>query len=145
MLDKVNIVQIMDDIKAKVKEEGTSVAEQNLASAYYVRRMKEYYQQKQLVIFGVGEYGMGLHRMLEREKLSDKVKCFCDNNQQMQNKEYKGIPIIAPDQAIHRFPEAMFVITPTGYENEILRQLVHLGVNVEQISIFVYELTELEK
>ena len=37
---------------------------------------------------------------------------------------------------MNQYPDACFVITPKDYENEILRQLVHMGVDVENIVIF---------
>lgn len=145
MNKNINVVEIMNSIKEDIKEQEISVADQYLATKYYVRRMNEYRQQEQLVIFGMGNYGTSLYYMLEKEGLIDKVKCFCDNNTKMQNSIYKGLQVLSPKEAVEKYPDAMFIITPMGYENEIIRQLSELDIDVQKISIFVYELTGLGK
>lgn len=143
-MQQINVVNIMNTIKEEIKEENISVADQNLATPYYKRRMLEYHEQKNLVIFGAGRFGKMLYRMLDMEGLSDKVACFCDNNPLMQNTTYKELCVVSPLEAYRKYPEAMFIITPRYFENEILRELVVIGLDVNKISIFVMAQTGLE-
>lgn len=133
---------VMAFIKKQIKDENIPVREQYLASGYYERKMTEYRKWNEIVIFGSGNYGRDLYKMLKIEGIQS-VKCFCDNGGARQGRELAGIDILSPQEAVERFPEAMYIITPRGYGDEILRQLVGMGVNVLQISVFVLELAEL--
>ena len=64
------------------------------------------------------------------------VQCFCDNNSMVWDKVVCGKKVFSPQEAVSRYPDACFVITPKDYENEILRQMVCLGVDIENILIF---------
>lgn len=135
---------VMASIQRQIRQENISVRNQYLASEYYERRMDEYRKQKEIVIFGSGNYGRELYKMLERESIYS-VKCFCDNSTIRQGKEFLELGILSPQEAVDRFPYAMYIITPKGYGDEILRQLVGMGIQVSQISNFVLELAELSE
>ncbi|MBD5523530.1 MAG: hypothetical protein HDR04_03765 [Lachnospiraceae bacterium] len=142
MSKKFYTEDVMASIKKQIKDENIPVREQYLASGYYERKMTEYRKQKEIVIFGSGNYGRDLYKMLKIEGIRS-VKCFCDNGGARQGREFGGLDILSPQEAVERFPEAMYIITPRGWGDEILRQLVDIGINVLQISVFVLELAEL--
>lgn len=133
---------VMASIKKQIRDENISVRKQYLANGYYERKMVEYRKQKEIVIFGSGNYGKELYKMLKKEEIHT-VKCICDNGTVRQGEKMGELDILSPREAIDQFPEAMYIITPRGYGDEILRQLVDMGINVQQISVFVLELTDL--
>lgn len=138
-----NVLDVMNSIKKEIEDADISIKDQYLANGYYEKRMEEYKKQDELVIFGAGNFGRHLYKMLCAENIKT-VKCFCDNAAARWGRKLDGLDIISLEEAIRRFPEAMYIITPRRYENEILRQLVHTGIDVEHISIFIMDLTGLE-
>lgn len=143
MLKDFSAVDVVNSIKKEIETEKLSIRSQYLAEDYYEHRMEEYRKQDQLVIFGAGNYGRLLYKMMCLEGFHS-VQCFCDNTPAIQQQQLADLDILAPEEAVRRYPDAMYVITPKGYENEIVRQLVHYGVDIGQISIFVMALSGLE-
>lgn len=144
MQKKFYTEDVMVSIKKQIRDENISIRKQYLANGYYERKMAEYRKQKEIVIFGSGNYGKELYKMLKKEEIHN-VKCICDNSTAMQGGKMGELDILSPQEAVEQFPEAMYIITPRGYGDEIVRQLVDMGVNVQQISVFVLELTGLEE
>lgn len=141
MTEKFCVEDIMASIKRQIKNENISVRKQYLASPYYERKMKEYHEQKEIVIFGCGNYGKELYKMLKIEGMHS-VMCFCDNSIARQGQTIDELDILTPQEAVSRFPNAMYIITPKGYGDEISRQLTQMGVDALRISVFVLELAE---
>lgn len=136
------VEEVMASIKDQIQAENIPVRKQYLASAYYERKMKEYRGQGEIVIFGSGNYGRELYKMLRIEGI-DSVKCFCDNSVARHGRTITVMYILTPQEAVEIFPQAMYIITPKGYGDEISRQLDHMGIKSLQRSVFILELAEL--
>lgn len=153
----MSVEEIMETIKKELygeqKSELVSVASQmkdnaetykfeELVSAnlnlYCMSRVNEYKSREQLIIFGAGTYGIKLCNFLFSCGCKEKIVAFCDNNVDKYGKEIEGVPILSAEDAKKKFPNATFIITPKGAENEIIRQLVHLGINIDNISVFIF-------
>lgn len=133
---------VMASIKQQIKDQNIPVRKQYLASEYYERKMEEYRDKEEIVIFGTGNYGRDLYKMLKIENIRS-VKCYCDNGIARQGEKMGDLDILSPQDAVERYPNAFYIITPKGYGDEILRQLVKMGVDAMHISVFVLELAEL--
>lgn len=144
MADRFCTESVMESIKKEIEDRKIPIKRQYLASEYYEKRMKEYKKQDEIVIFGSGNYGRDLYKMMIQEGIQS-VRCFCDNGAARQHKQLSGLEILSPDEAIEKFPNAMYIVTPKGYGDEIMRQLVGMGIDVRHISIFTMELTGLEE
>lgn len=120
-----------------------TVAQQHLASAYYEKMMDEFKRQNEIVIVGSGVYGLRLYEMLEADGVSLSAKCFCDNSKERQELKIRDLPVMSVEEAVLKYPEAYYIITPRKYENELLRQLVHLGILVDNIAIYIFMYTGL--
>lgn len=102
---------------------------------YYRKLIQMLKLPNQLVLFGAGKYGEIILDVLKQEGIYS-VQCFCDNSEKTIGKSVCGLEIFSPQKALEQYPEACFIITPKDYENEILRQLVHMGVEIDNIVIF---------
>lgn len=89
----------------------------------------------QAVVFGCGTLGRFVHALLE-SRLSDTVTAYCDNNAGLWNTQMQGIPVLAPEIAVRRYPDAAYVITSVKGAQDIKRQLYGLGVADRHICIF---------
>ncbi len=143
MPDVVDATQIVNSIKQHIKDTGMPVAEQYLATPYYEKIMESIKKANSIVIVGAGVYGRRLFEMLEAEGISEKVDAVCDNSKEMQLGTSFSQVVLSVEEAVRLYPESTFVITPRFYENELLQQLVRLGVDVSKILIFTFAYTGL--
>ncbi len=137
------IKNVIRGIKEEIVLSGASVTKQYLASSYYEKMMDEFKRQNQIVIVGSGVYGVRLYEMLEAESVSSAVKCFCDNSRERQELKIRNLPVLSVEEAVLKYPEAYYVITPRKYENELLRQLIHLGLSVDNTAVYIFAHTGL--
>lgn len=127
--------QAMKEIKEELSKTKPHLSDLYFTTFYYRKLVRLLKEQKELVLFGAGKYGTAILAALKREGINN-VRCFCDNNEKALGKIVDELPVISPGDALEQYPDASFVITPKDYENEILRQLVHMGVDIESIVIF---------
>ena len=142
-MEQFAVEQVMDRIRKEIEDKGMCTDELSYISPYHNKMIKKLKTYRELIIFGAGGYGKILLEDLEQHGIST-VKCICDNGAKVIGKEIEGYKVMAPAEAMKAYPDACFVITPKGYENEILSQLIRLGVKVENILIFNLKLTGLE-
>lgn len=134
----VNVEAIMHQIKSEINESDITLSQKHLLSKYYDRRIEECRNQKEIVIFGSGHYGKTLYNYLRQERITS-VVCFCDNNKEQQGKKIFDLEILSLEQVCHMYPNAYYLVTPKGYENEILRQLILNNIPIEKISIIIMD------
>lgn len=134
-MEKFSTQQAMAEIHRGIAQEKPCLSDLYFTTFYYRKLIRMLKEPQRLVLFGAGKYGETILAALKREGI-DTVQCFCDNNDKALGKRIDGLKVISPQDAMNQYPDACFVITPKDYENEILRQLVHMGVNVENIVIF---------
>lgn len=130
-----NTQQAMEEIYAELAEVKPCLSDLHFTTFYYRKIIRMLRAPKRLVLFGAGKYGEKILTALKREGI-DTVQCFCDNSSSAVGNLIDGLEIISPQDAVEQYADACFVITPKDYENEILRQLVHMGVDIENIVIF---------
>ncbi len=139
----IQVENIMQKIRNNIASKGQSVAENYLASSYYVKQIERMRQCTQIVIVGAGAYGRRLYEMLEVEGIIDCVCGICDNSRESRMFNPFPVNVLSVEEAVLRFPNANYVITPQMYENELLQQLTRLGIAVECIIIYIFAYTGL--
>lgn len=123
------MLQIYKDMEKK------TVAQQYMGTTYYERQIRKYRHSDQIVIFGASEAGRRLFFMLKKEGFQS-VQAYCDNDRGKQGVFMDDIPIHSPDEAVERYPKALFIVTSILYADEIMEQLSSLGISRKQISLF---------
>lgn len=127
--------QVMEEIHKKISEANSHLSDLYFTTFYYRKLIKMLKKSTDLVLFGAGRYGEIVLSALKGEGISS-VRCFCDNSDKAIGNVIDDLEVLSPQDAVKRYPAACFVITPKDYENEILRQLVHMNVDIENIVIF---------
>lgn len=127
--------QVMKEIHEKISAGQSRLSDLYFTTFYYRKLVKMLKDPAELVLFGAGRYGEIVLSALKGEGIRT-VRCFCDNSDKAVGSIVDGLEVLSPADAANRYPDACFVITPKDYENEILRQLIHMGVNIEKIVIF---------
>lgn len=92
-------------------------------------------RDKEVIIFGCGNYGKFLCAQMIRHGVGRAV-AFCDNKAEMYGKSIWDIPVESPQGAVHRYPHGCFVIANAKYSDEMRDQLMHLGVDRNQIYLY---------
>ena len=137
-----------DEIVNRIKNQyalkkGMGFSNKDLTSPYCDKLIRIMIYSNEIVVVGAGVYGERLFEMLEAEGIANKVCCICDNS--IERRRFNSFPIdvLSVEEAVINYPDALYVITPRFYENELLQQLVDLGVPVKQIMIFTFAYTGL--
>lgn len=89
----------------------------------------------QIVQFGCGSDGVRLLGYLQSQDLLEKITCICDNNRGIQGSKLFGINICSFDEAIDKYPNAVFLIASLHYADEIKMQLLNYGVKEDNIVV----------
>ncbi len=143
MQETFRVENIVEDLRKEILDRNTSVAEKHLASKYYERCVERIRGSEGAVIVGAGVYGRRFYEMLTEEGLRDRIVCFCDNSSERRGFNALQGEVISVEDAVEKHPNALFVITPRFFENEIMQQLGKLGVPTERIMIFTFAYTGL--
>lgn len=132
----------MESIREEIREKNITVSKQYFRTPYYERRIKECREKEDIIIFGSGRNGQILYSALQKEEINT-IRGFCDNAKEKQGTFISNIPVYSVEDAFKRYPDAYFIVTVSGYENEIMRQLIKLDVSVDNIAIFIRGLSGL--
>lgn len=99
---------------------------------------------KDVVIFGCGQYGRFLNRLVQFfckyiSKMEDDI-CrnisFCDNNEEKQGQEIDGVRVLSPKDACDTYPNAVYLIATKGHECCVEQQLISLGIDGNRIIVY---------
>lgn len=137
-----NVETVMESIREEIQEKDISLSKQYFITPYYLRRISEYRDKEDIIIFGSGKNGKLLYSMLQKEGIKT-VRGFCDNAKEKQGTFISDIPVYSVEAVLDAYPNAYFIATVSGYENEIIRQLIKSDVSVDNISVFIKTLSGL--
>lgn len=76
------------------------------------------------VVWGKGVRGLHLIDLLS----SEKIAAIVDQNKELQGTLYGGIQIISPETYLKEYRYCPILVTPRGYEEEIIQQLNQAGI-----------------
>lgn len=85
-------------------------------------------------IFGAGKYGMFFRVCLALAGIE--VSAYCDNDEEKRKQQRQAIPIISPEEAVMKEPNAYYVVAVQKYVQEITGQLSELGIEKSHILIY---------
>ncbi|MCI9439400.1 MAG: glycosyltransferase [Lachnospiraceae bacterium] len=104
-----------------------------------LERLKE---EKNIVIFGAGNYGKRAFLFLTRNALQDNVTAFCDNDESKQNTKLYGKDILSLNTIIDKQGMPFFVVANERYYMDIVRQLRNACIS--ETNIILYRITGME-
>lgn len=87
---------------------------------------------KETVIFGSGRLGTFLHLQMLHNDI-DNVVAFCDTNASVEKVELHERPVLRPEEAVFRYPEATYIIANKNSVQEMREHLLRLGVDEKKI------------
>lgn len=134
-MGQFNTEKVMEEIRGEILENHLRTSDLSFTTRYYRKLVRMLEEREHLILFGAGKYGETIQMALMQEGIGT-IRCFCDNSVQAAGSFFCGLEILPLQEAFLKYPDACFVITPKDYDNEILRQLVHAGVCIDNIVIF---------
>ena len=90
---------------------------------------------REVVIFGCGEYGKHTHLLLEAYK-PNQVYAYCDNNKSLFGTKVQGVEVLSPETAVRTYPDAEYVTANRKGWSDMQRQLLELGIKEGQFCIY---------
>lgn len=95
----------------------------------------------QVVIFGCAVIGKYFHALLEGRRPGQAI-AYCDNNCKLWNGNVQGIPVLSPESAVRKYPDALYVIANLKSAEQLKLQLQTLGIANECMYLF-QEMTDI--
>lgn len=108
----------------------------NLLQSYEknISRLLEILKDKQVVIFGCGNWGTELQDLLARNGME--ICAFCDNSQDKQGKKINGVPVKSLKDILNGIKNPFFIVASALYGKDISYQLTENGVSTDYIFIY---------
>lgn len=116
-----------------------------VSELYYVEKCREHKRdirkvigkpgEYSIIIFGSGHYGCEACKWLEEQDYS--IACFADNNQILWGTKVNNIVVSSPVQTKKQFAIAKYLIANEKYSADMKEQLLKMGVEEEDICIYV--------
>ena len=132
-MEKFTVETVMNKLREDIRKQKLRSVDLSYTTYYHHKSIREFETFGRIVIFGAGRYGeIALADMVQNG--IEAVVCFCDNS--ASGDSVNGVEVISPGEAVERYPDAYYVITPKDYSNEILTQLVNMGITVDHIRIY---------
>lgn len=84
---------------------------------------EQLYKEPQIVIFGAGKIGKKIIGFLDNNNCKKNIKCICDNNNELWNKQLEGIMVVSPLEAVRKYKRASFLVGGS-YADEMIKYLI---------------------
>ena len=96
-----------------------------------ISRVLEAYR---LVIFGCGAIGKRVWNDLY--SMRNRICCFTDNDSTLWGTQRNGCIVLNPNEAVNRYPNALYIVANMSYASDIVQQLRLMGISEEMIIIY---------
>ena len=109
----------------------------NLLQSYEknISRLLAVLKDRQIVIFGCGNWGTELQDLLERNGIE--ICAFCDNSQDKQGMSINEVFVKNLEDVLNSIENPFFVVASALYSKTISHQLIENRVGAD--SIFIYK------
>lgn len=115
-------------LQEKVYEKLRIRAEQQACDSDWQSLCKKLEQTQEIVLFGFSEVGKACYDLLIKSGFREKINCFCDNDKDKFEKDYRGCKVWAAKKICKQYPKAFWLITNQKAHKQIRLQLKTLGI-----------------
>lgn len=139
-MEKFRTQDVMEQIRKEITDKGLNYSQLNYITPYHNKLIERIKTKEDIIIFGAGVYGTKVLDDLLNHKI-DTIRCFCDNKN--AGSKIEGYEVLSVARSKELYPDGTYVVTPKWYENEIVEQLIDMGISIKNIIIFTVEETGL--
>lgn len=130
-LCQISVESIVEELRnAEVSE----IEKPSQLDCYLVKFAQIIKQQEQIVIVGAGKRGKSVLEFVRQADGQKKI-VFADNSQKTGRVD--SLDVITIEEAVHKYPDAFYVITPKYHYLDLLMQLNCYGIKIEQMHLYV--------
>ena len=90
-------------------------------------------KDKKIVIFGCGKRGKTVGQLLY--SVYDQIVCYTDNSKEFWYTKFYGLPVLPPEDVTGKYRYALFLVANKYHAEEIVNQLLRLGVEKNNIYV----------
>jgi glycosyltransferase involved in cell wall biosynthesis len=97
-----------------------------------------------VIVFGCGIRGINALVYLQNLRLNShltenafQINAITDNDSRKWHQKHFGIEVLAPDDAVTRYPDDLYLIANKYHSFEIRKQLINMGISLDQIMEFI--------
>jgi glycosyltransferase involved in cell wall biosynthesis len=111
--------------------------------APYRKFLGEMAKKEQIILFCAGNtarYALCFMRL----NGIDTIQAVCDNNSALWGKKYYGYEVLPPQEAVRRYAKAHYLIANTYRAKEIKKQLLSIGIQETDLSVYPLPLRPME-
>ena len=127
---KILLEKSREEFQEEIESRFEKLQEQQKRRENLYRRLKEY----KIVIFGCGAYGRTVLGYLY--SLAERIYCMADNKRELWNTVVGGYEVLPPEDAVRRYPEALYIVASKLYAKDIAKQLQHIGIKEDMIYVY---------
>lgn len=143
MKETLNVVDIISEIRSNLAANTGDVQQKSENSVEMPKKEISYQgiaervrNQKEIIIVGAGSYGKKLYEILKRNGIEN-VLCFADNSSGNYVNGVYDKKVISIEDAVRKYKDAYYIVTPKYYFMEIIRQLNLSGISINQVDCFL--------
>lgn len=128
------IMEAPEDVERLVEADAKEITKRRNHLHCFLERIIGLGKEDKIVVFGCGKRG---NEVLELIKFAeDKISCLTDNCKSLWKTIKNNHEILAPEDAVKQYPDAMFIIANKLYAQDIAAQLRHMGICETKICIY---------
>lgn len=116
-----------------------SYVEEHQKKENVVNELMNVIGNRKVVVFGCGKWGKFLHALLVCRKPNSMVG-YCDNLYNHSDALVQGERVLKPEEAVDKYPDAVYVIASKYHTDEMKEQLRLLGISEKNILQYMAEI-----
>ncbi len=145
--EKENKIEHLQEVTKSLIEGEQAFSEKLCVNALERFQMLDYFakgfvQDDNIVLFGAGHMGSIVKKFLD---LSKKKFLLADNNKKLHREGFEGNKVYAPEKIVETNPSSTYIIANLSHAQDMVDQLVKLGIEKDKIIVCCDEILFLRK
>lgn len=121
-------------VEQLIEEDAKKVAERWQCTYCFLDKVTRLCTTDKIVFFGCGKRGSAV---LELIRFADnQICCLTDNSKLLWNTIKNNHEILAPEDAVARYPDAVYIVANKLHAQDIVQQLSHMGISKDMIWVY---------
>jgi glycosyltransferase involved in cell wall biosynthesis len=97
------------------------------------KKLNQLILSEKILVFGAGNLGVIVNRYLNERNI--KAEACLDNDTHKWNNNINDLLVLSPNEAVKKYPNAVYIIANATYDTQMKKQLMDLGVKEPYIII----------
>lgn len=121
-------------VEQLIEEDAKRVAERWQCTYCFLNKVTRLGTTDKIVFFGCGMRGSAVLELIRFA--DDQICCLTDNSELLWNTVKNNHEILAPEDAVARYPDAVYIVANKLHAQDIVQQLCHMGICKDMICVY---------